>query len=90
MCRECGTVGHGMDNCNASENHGYHCESEHIAGSRECDKQKTEEVLLNIQEKHKVHIMRAKQILQNNNEHSDTRRTQFVSHFDCEMTEQNK
>ena len=48
VCRKCGTVGHGMDNCNASESHCYHCEGEHMAGSRECDKQKTDEVLLNI------------------------------------------
>ena len=34
--------------------------------------------------------MRAKQILQNNNEHSDTQRTRFATHFDCEMTEQDK
>ena len=33
--------------------------------------------------------MRVKQILQNN-EHSDTQRTLFATHFDCKMTEQEK
>ena len=37
-----------------------------------------------------VNIMQAKQIIQNNNERSDTHRTQFSTHFDCQMTRQDK
>ena len=47
-------------------------------------------MLLVIQEKEKVHIMRAKQMLQRNAEHQEAQMTTFATHFDCEMTEQDK
>ena len=48
-----------MDQCEAEKSVCYHCKGEHRTGNKACERQGREEVLLEIQEKHKVQIMRA-------------------------------
>ena len=68
----------------------YHYEEEHEAGSRACDKQEKEKMLMKIQDEEKCHIVRARLILQKNNEFTDTSGKLCTTHFDCDMTENNE
>ena len=43
-------------------------------------------MIMAIQEEEKAHVMRARQILQQNNEYVEQPRIIFNTHFNCEMT----
>ena len=90
FCRRCAAVGHDISQCKAEQSHCYHCGGDHDARNEECECQEREELLMTIQDEEKCHIMRARQILQKNNEFSESPRKAFTTHFDCEMTEVNK
>ena len=47
-------------------------------------------MLLTIQDEEKVHIMRARQILERNNEYGEQSQRKFPTHFDCDMVEESK
>ena len=55
-----------------------------------CPKHPREEELLRIQEREKVAIMRARQILENNCEFTERITQQFPTHFDLKMNKQNR
>ena len=90
VCRRCAAVGHDISQCEVEQNQCCHCKGNHEAGSKECERQERKELLMIIQDEEKCHIMRAWQILQNNNEFSEAPRKAFTTHFDCEMEEGNK
>ena len=90
LCRRYGSDSHEMAQCEAEVPACYHCKSDHAAGRRVCKRQEKEEVLVNIQESEKVHIMRARQIMQRDNEYVEVPRKVYSTHFDCEISEDDK
>ena len=63
VCKRCSLIGHNCDKCEIEQLKCIHCNGAHVAGSKECPKYQKEEMLLEIQEREKVTIMRARQIL---------------------------
>ena len=71
VCRRCSNPGHTIAECVAEQPLCIHCKEAHMTGSRECERQIKEEMLIKIQDSEKVGLMRARQILENNNEYSE-------------------
>ena len=90
VCKRCAGSGHSTEQCDSEEPKCFHCQGDHAAGSKDCPKHQTEQQLLEIQEKEKVTIMRARQILENNCEYVQRPTQQYPTHFDCKMNEQDK
>ena len=67
-----------------------HCKEAHVTGSRECELQLRGEMLIRIQNTEKIDLMRARQILEHNNEYCETVKEQFPTHFDCTLAEEDK
>ena len=65
-CKTCSTVGHTRDQCTADRPYCRHCQGEHATGSRDCDRYKKEQTILDIQEQEKIPALRARQMLHNN------------------------
>ena len=81
---------HDMEKCTAEYVRCHHGWGRHFVVSRECAKQEREQMLLTIQDEEKVHVMRARQILERNNEYVELPQQKFPTHFDCEVTEESK
>ena len=90
VCKRCSESGHAMEQCQSETPKCFHCQGNHAAGSKDCPKHQREEQLIEIQEKEKVTIMRARQILENNCEYTQRPTQQYPTHFDCIMDESNK
>ena len=54
------------------------------------EKHQKEQAIVQIQETEKVTVMRARQILENNNEHLERAERQFPAHFNCKIDEVNE
>lgn len=105
VCKRCSTTEHETVDCTALVPLCLHCavnpeqpndqrspQSEHAIGSMECPRHKKEIELLDIQDKEKVNIMRARQIRDNNNEHviRTKKNNKYATHFDCILSEDDK
>ena len=84
-CRRCAGGGHDAENCTAEEPKCKHCGGSHQAGHRDCPEHQKQEQILEIQHSQKVTPKRARQILQNNNEHIQPIKTTYNTHFDIVM-----
>ena len=62
-CRQCAQQGHKSENCTANDPKCHHCKEDHAAGSKNCNKEKEEQKLLDTVQKEKVTFQRARQIL---------------------------
>lgn len=60
-CDKC-SLPHSSKDCDTTEYLCHHCEGNHKAGSRECERQKQEEEITAIQHNEKIHWIHAKQI----------------------------
>ena len=90
VCRRCSGRGHEQRDCKAEKPSCFHCQGEHRVGDRECEKERTEQQILDIQDQQKVTVMRARQILQDNNEYYTRQTENFKAYFDCTVTEEEK
>ena len=79
-----------MKQCGSDTVKCLHCSETHSAGSGECSKYQREENLIIIQGEEKITLMKAMQILENNNEFIETVKQQFNTYFDCKMNESDK
>ena len=68
VCKKCAASGHEIMQCLSEDEKCIHCNEAHHAGSRECTRQQREEAIMQIQKEEKITIMRARQILEKNNE----------------------
>ena len=89
-CKKCSVLGHSVEQCSGEEEKCVHCGETHSAGSPICQKYLKEEALIRIQEEEKVTLMRARQMMENNNEYVDRPKQQFTTHYDCKMDEKDK
>ena len=89
-CGKCAVVGHSVERCDSGIVKCVHCSEAHYAGSRKCSKYRKEEILIRIQVEEKVTLMRAKQMMENNNEYVERAKQQFNTHFDFKMNESDK
>lgn len=71
VCRRFGSVGYDISQCEGQENS--------KAESQECERQEKKELPMAIQQKEKCLIMRALQILQNNNEFREAPNEAFTT-----------
>lgn len=90
ICRKCSTIGHDIAKCTAEISQCYHCKERHQTGSRECVRQQKEQLLVEIQEKERVTIRRARQIIEGETEAPTKASKKFPTHFNCMMGEENK
>ena len=89
-CKKCSMVGHAVEQCSSEGEKCVHCGEAHSAGSIECQKYQREEALIKIQEEEKVTAMRARQMMENNNEYTEHSKQQFTTQYDCKMNENDK
>ena len=93
-CQKCGTLGHYLTDCPAPVEKCLHCEGEHLAGDKSCRRHVYEQEVLNVVNREKVSIQRAKQILENNLDSKifkqKTNVNLFPTHFDCKLDPANK
>ena len=66
------------------------CDGDHIAGSRECETEKKERKIKEVQTKEKVGRRRAIQILSGEDETPANISTKFPTHFSCQMNPEKK
>ena len=90
ICRRCSAAGHDITKCTAETPVCYYCKEAHQTGSKECVRQLKEQVLVEIQEKERVTIRRARQILEGECEHSVKPAKRFPTHYNCTMAEGSK
>ena len=90
VCKKCAVRGHDMTQCSSEDEKCIHCNEAHRAGSRECARYQREEAIVQIQEEEKVTAMRARQMLEKNNEFSERPARPYTTHFDCKMNETDK
>ena len=90
VCRRCSAGGHEIDACQAADFRCLHCGAAHAVGSVDCPRQQEEQELVDVQDREKVTFMRARQILQNNNEFVDRPTSCFPTHFNCTFPEEQK
>ena len=64
VCKKCAGRGHTMKECEEKQEQCVHCKEAHMAGRRECERQKEDEMLISIQDREKVSLMSARQILE--------------------------
>ena len=84
-CRRCANSGHDIADCTSTSPKCANCEGDHQAGHKDCPNHQREEKLVEIQQRCKVTARRARQILQNNNEHIQPIKTTYKTHFDIVM-----
>ena len=93
-CQRCGEHGHPLEDCKSEQTKCIHCGGEHKAGDRDCRRQKYEQEVLNVAQREKVSIPRAKQMLENNLDSKIPRQKPknavFATHFDCKLDPVNK
>ena len=89
-CRKCAEGEHSLEQCCRDVVKGLHCGEEHMAGNQECAKYQREETLIRIQGEEKVTLIRARQILEGNNEFVEKPKQQYNTHFHCKMDEKDK
>ena len=90
VCKKCAASGHEIMQCLSEDKKFIHCIEAHHAGSKECTKQQREEAIMQIQEEENVIIVRARQILEENNEFTEKPVRPYSTHFDCTMNENDK
>ena len=86
-CGKCSSVGHSRDQCSSEVVKCVHFNEANRAGSSAYGKLQREEALIKIQDEEKVTIMRARHILENNNEYAERPEKLYVTHFECKMKE---
>ena len=79
-----------MTECTNDTTRCLHCSEAHNAGSRECAKHQKEEAIMQVQEEEKVTNLRAKQILERNNEFVEKPTRPYPTHFEFKMNEIDK
>ena len=83
VCGRCSATGHDHRSCAAEVLKCLHCGAAHAVGSVDCPRHQREQLLVDTQDREKVTFMRAKQILENNNEFVEQPVTTFPTHYDC-------
>ena len=83
-------IGHRITDCGAEKPECPHSKGEHSAANKEYQRYQKEELLIEIQDREKVSLMRARQILENNNEYTSQPSKKYSTHFDCSMEEATK
>ena len=82
-CRRCSAPGRTSQDCTSEETKCTHCSEHHLAGDRQCPRQKNEQVILDLVDQEKVTFQRAQQMLQNNFEAPNQKpKYIFPTHFD--------
>ena len=90
ICRRCSAAGHDIAKCTAEAPSCYYCKESHQTGSKECVRQLREQVLVEIQEKERVTIKWARQILKGKCEHPVKPAKRLPTHYSCTMVEGSK
>ena len=90
QCARCGTEHHGADQCQANEPKCFHCSGAQYTKNKTCPRQQMEQNLVNIMNKEKVTIRRARQILDCEEERSIEAPPIRTNLFKCSMAENKK
>ena len=85
--KKCAIRAHDTTQCSSENEKCIYCNEAHRADSRECARYQREETIVQIQEEEKVTAMRARQMLEKNNEFIGRPSTLYTTHFDCKMNE---
>jgi hypothetical protein len=89
-CRKCSAIGHTMDECTSQEPLCHHCQGPHKTGDRSCPKQQREEAICEIEDRDKVGVMRARQILEGEKDWTTNQTKKYPNMFNCSMNEDQK
>ena len=87
--RKCSAIGHDATKCTTETSQCYYCK-ENQTGSRKCARQQKEHLLVEIQDKEKVTIRKARQILEGESEVPARAANRFPTHYNCAMEEKSK
>ena len=90
ICRKCSAIGHDATKCTTETPQCYYRKEDHQTGGRECARQQREQILLEIQEKEKVTIRRAQQILDGESEVPARAAKRFPTYYNCVMEDESK
>jgi len=86
VCKLCAGTDHEDKACNEQALKCHHCKGEHQAGDKSCTKQQEEQEIVDIQQKHKVSRLRARQMLRKTTEITKTQEVNKCNKFfKCEM-----
>ena len=62
-CKKCSVLGHRENECGSTETKCHHCSAEHFAGHRDCPKYQEEQKIIEVMQREKVTLQRARQMI---------------------------
>ena len=83
-------MGHDVANCKTEVPQCYYCKEELQTRSRVCVRQQKKQALVEIQQKERVTIRRARQVLEGEKEAPTKASSRFATHYNCVMAEESK